>query len=59
MGANFIVVSTPFLHLGAGVVKVHEPMCVQAFGPELAVEGPDEGIVSELAGSAEVRITPL
>tara|TARA_R110000868_G_scaffold78174_1_gene223260 strand:- start:38 stop:217 length:180 start_codon:yes stop_codon:yes gene_type:complete len=59
MGANFIVVSTPFLHLGPGVVKVHEPVRVQALGPELAVEGLDEGIVSGLAGSAEVRITPL
>ena len=55
MGANFIVVSTPLLHLGTGVVKVHEPVRVQALGPELAVEGLDEGIVGGLAGPAEVQ----
>lgn len=55
MGANFVVVSTPFLHLGSGVVKVHEPVCVQALGAELAVEGLDEGVVGGLAGSAKVE----
>lgn len=33
-----VVVSTPILQLFAGIRKAHEPMCVQALGPELAVE---------------------
>ena len=34
----FVVVSTPIFQLFAGVGKAHEPVGVQAFRPELAVE---------------------
>ena len=53
--SNLVVVSTPFLHFLPGVVKAHEPVSIQTFGPELAVEGLDEGIVSRLAGPGEVE----
>jgi hypothetical protein len=32
-----------------GVVKAHEPMCVQAFCPKFAIERFDEGIVGGFA----------
>lgn len=46
---DLIVVSTPMLHLLAGVVKGQEPVGVQAFRAELAVERLDEGVVGRLA----------
>ena len=39
-----IVVSTPILHLFAGVRKGEEPVGVQTFRPELAVERLDERV---------------
>ena len=64
MRANLVVVSTPFLHLLAGVVKRHEPVGVQAFRPELAVEGFVGAILPGLArideGCVDVRgLEPL
>ena len=35
---DFVIVSTPFLHFRAGVVKAHESVRVQTLRPELAVE---------------------
>ena len=49
MWPNLIVVSTPILHLFAGVRKGQEPMLVQAFRSEAAVECLDKGIVRGLA----------
>ena len=54
MGALFVV-SAPILQLGTGVVKGHEPVGVQAFGAETAIEGFDEGIVGRLARPGEVE----
>jgi|GEM_PF-6312279 len=34
MWPEFVIVSTPILHLNAGVVKTHEPMGVQALGSD-------------------------
>lgn len=45
----FIQVSTPILQLFAGIGKRHEPVRVQAFRPELAVERFYEAIVRRLA----------
>ena len=53
--SNPVIVSTPFLHFLPGVVKAHEPVSVQTFGPELAVERLDEGVVGRLAGPGEVE----
>ncbi len=47
--------STPILHLRARVVKAHEPIGVQALGPELAIETLDGAVVGRLAGSGEVE----
>lgn len=50
-----VVVSTPFLHLRARIVKRQEPAGVQALAAQLAVKRLDEGIVRRLSGSAEVE----
>ena len=55
MGPDFVVVSTPILHFLPCVVKAQEPMCVQAFASELAVEGFDEAVVGRLAWPREVQ----
>ena len=44
-----IVVSTPSLQLFSGIRKGQEPVGVQAFGPELAVERLDEAVVGRFA----------
>ncbi|ANP91119.1 hypothetical protein BA011_35220 (plasmid) [Rhizobium leguminosarum] len=49
MWPNLIVVSAPILHLFAGIRKGQEPMLVQTFGAEAAVECFDEGIVRRLS----------
>jgi len=49
MWPEFVIVSTPILHLNADVVKAHEPMGVQALGSELAIEAFDEGVLDWFA----------
>ncbi len=53
VGADLVVVPAPFRHLRPGIVKAEEPVGVQALGPELAVDGLDEGIVRGLSRPAE------
>jgi len=53
--SDFVVVSTPFLHFLPGVVKAHEPVGVQTFGSELAIEAFDESVVGRLTGPGEVK----
>ena len=55
MGPDFVIVSTPILHFLPGVVKAQEPVGVQAFASELAVEGLDEAIVRRLSRPREVQ----
>lgn len=55
MGPLFIVVPAPILHFFLGVRKAEEPVRVEAFGPEAAVEGLDEGVVGRLAQPGEVQ----
>ena len=50
MRSVLIVVPTPILQLFPGVRKAHEPVGVQAFCPQLAVERLDEAIVGGFAG---------
>ena len=54
VGPDLVVVSAPSLQLFAGVGKRQEPVSVQAFGPELAVESFDEAVVRRLTGPGEV-----
>jgi hypothetical protein len=49
VGAFFIVVLAPILHLFLGVGKGQEPMGVQTLRSEATVEGFDEGVVGRLA----------
>lgn len=55
MWPNLIVVSTPILHLFAGIRKGQEPVLVQAFGSEAAVERLDEGVVGRFTRAREVQ----
>jgi hypothetical protein len=50
-----VIVSTPSLAFSSRIVEAHEPMRVQTFGSEFAVERLDEGVVSRLARSGEVE----
>jgi hypothetical protein len=55
MGYVLVVVPAPMLQFFRGICKAHEPVGIQAFGPELAVERFDKGIVGRLARPAEVQ----
>ena len=59
MRSYFVVVSTPSLAFSDRVIQAHEPVRVQAFRPELAVEGLDERIVGRLARPREVERYPF
>lgn len=45
MGSVFVVVPAPILQLLPGLFKAREPVSIQAFGPQLAVERFHERIV--------------
>src|SRR5450432_856900 len=55
VGTHLVVVSTPSLAFCTGLVEADEPICIQTFGAEFAVEGFDEGIVGRFARPAEVE----
>src|SRR6201996_4709424 len=55
MRSDLIVVSTPSLAFFDRLVEAHEPVCIQALGPEASVEGFDERIVRRLARPREVQ----
>ena len=53
--SNFVVVSTPSLAFSLRFVEAQEPVGVQTFNPELAVEAFDVGIVGRFARPTEVE----
>ena len=55
MRALLIVVSAPILQFFPGVFKAHEPVSVQALGPEPAIERFDKRIVRWLSRPGEVQ----
>jgi hypothetical protein len=55
MGSVLVVVSAPSLQLRARIVKAHEPMCIQAFPAQLAVERLDKHIAGRLPRPREVE----
>lgn len=56
----FIAALAPILHLLLRIRKAHEPVRVQAFGPEAPAERFDERVVRQLSGPGEVeRNAPL
>jgi hypothetical protein len=59
VGSDLVVVSAPSLQLFAGVGKAHEPMRVQTFRPQPAVEGLDEAVVGELPGREKSSVKPF
>ena len=59
MRSHIVVVLAPKLDLCPGVVKVQEPMLVQAFKANASIEAFDEGIVVGLPGRLKSRITPF
>ena len=54
MRSHIVVILAPKFDLCPGVVKIQEPMLVQAFKTNASVEAFDEGIVSGFSRSAEV-----
>ena len=52
---DFVVVSTPILHFLPCGVKAREPMGVQAFAFEFAVERPNETVVGRHARPREIQ----
>src|SRR4051794_24222890 len=55
MGTFFVIVLAPILHLFLGVGKAQEPIGIEAFLPEAAVERLDESVVGRLPRSREVQ----
>ncbi len=55
MRAFLVVVFAPILQLFLRVCKAQEPVCVQTFCSEATVERLDEGVISGLAWSGEVK----
>ena len=55
MWPEFVIVSTPILHLRSGVVKAHEPMSVQALGAQLAK--PREAEHGALVVGPEIKVS--
>ena len=58
MWSLLVVVSTPSLAFSLRIVEAHEPVRIQAFRPELAIEGFNEGIVGWLSWPGEVERHP-
>ena len=54
VGPDLVVVPTRIIQFFSGVGKAHEPVRVQAFGPELRIERLDEAVVGGLARPGEV-----
>ena len=53
--ADSIVFDPPRLDFAPGIVQAQEPICVQAFLPDAAVEGFGEGIIGRLARARVVQ----
>lgn len=58
-GSVPIVIHAPVLQLFPGIFKAHEPVRIQTFSPQFAVERFDERIVCGLARAAEVQRDPM
>ena len=55
MGPRRVVVSTPSLAFSTRFVEAHEPVGVDTFGAEFAVQAFDKRVVCRLAGPTEVE----
>ena len=55
VGADLVVVPTPSIQLFPAVGKAHEPVRVQALGPELRIERLDEAVIRRFPGAREVQ----
>jgi len=53
--SDLVVALTPSLAFSARFVEAEEPVHVQTFSAELAVQAFDEGVVRRLAGPTEVE----
>ena len=53
--SHIVVMAAPKFNLCPSVVKVQEPMLVEAFEPDPGIEAFDEGVVGGLTGTAEVQ----
>lgn len=55
MRADIVVIMPPRLTFMPGIGQAQEPVCVEALGPDPAVERLCERIVGRFSGSAEVE----
>ena len=55
MGSVLVVVPAPILQLFPGIFKAHEPVSVQTFRPQLAVERFDKRIVRGFSWATEIE----
>ena len=55
MWPHLVIVSTPSLAFSNRIVEAHEPVLVQAFSAELAVDAFDECVVGRRTGPREVQ----
>ena len=58
MGSGQIVVLPPFFHHGPCLLRVTEPVLVQAFIPKLAIEALDVGVLRGFTWVDEVQLNP-
>ena len=56
MRTELVVVPSPALYFVSGILKRHEPVHVQAFVPEAAVEGFDMRIVCWRTGTGVIEL---
>ena len=57
--SHIVVVTTPKFDLHPGVVKIHEPMLVEAFQTDAGIEAFDEGIgVGPFTPKADIQSCP-
>lgn len=57
VGSVFVIVPMSIFQLSAGISKAHEPMRVQTFRPQLAVERFDEPVVGRFRGREKSSVT--
>jgi len=55
VGPFFVVIPSPSFNLGPGIIQAQEPVLIEAFLPEPAVEGLDISVVRRLPRSGKVQ----
>jgi hypothetical protein len=56
VGSNLIVIDSPILDLPPSIIEVREPVLVETFFPDTAVEALQKRILSRLPGLDEMKL---